>query len=95
MSGKPVYGITAQQIRDKYDAMMSFPTGPQRDLILIAVVGDLILWIEDREKLDKLRSALARKPLHCTCGRPLQANKSVKCSGCNKYWEQCRCPPLV
>ncbi len=28
---------------------MAFSPGPQRDFVLIAVVGDLILWIEDAE----------------------------------------------
>jgi len=50
MEERKPYGITAAQIREKYDSIMAFSPGPQRDLVLLATVGDLILWIEDAEK---------------------------------------------
>ncbi len=41
--------MTAKDIREKYNRIHDLPAGPEREKMLLAVLGDILLWIEERE----------------------------------------------
>lgn len=50
---------------------------------------------EETQRRDELRTWLetATAPATCICGRPLEGNVILVCSGCHRTASDCRCMP--
>jgi hypothetical protein len=42
--------ITAKDLRERYDRIFQLQVPAERESMLLGLLGDVILWIEDREK---------------------------------------------